>query len=134
MRVVFYIFLTMVMSCCIQCGSTKPEQYGKSWSKLASTDSIEFAGGNGYTMETPVIINGAKSMLELQNAIFNWIEMLHGVKFVAWTIKEQTPYNTPYKQLSIYTIIDQNSKKEYSYFFDISELDKLETKTIDSIK
>jgi hypothetical protein len=104
------------------CGNNKPNNYGKSWSKIEQTDSIQYLGGDGSNIKEAVIVKNAKTELDGMNALFNWIQERHGLKFVEWKMKGRSESkNESNIPIENYTIIDEATNKEYTYFFNTTD-------------
>jgi hypothetical protein len=78
-----------------------------------------YAGGNGESIETAVIINTANSMIGI-SAEYKFITSRYGQKDVDWTREIQTVMRSGNRQYDV-VVIKLQDGQEKSFYFDITK-------------
>jgi hypothetical protein len=80
--------------------------------------SIRFTGGDGSSLESAIVIEGAKGEMDGVRSEYQYLEMLLGQPKVAWTMVQQALLQKDGKKYDRLDV-DHGGKKE-SYYFDIT--------------
>ncbi|OQA88536.1 MAG: hypothetical protein BWY27_00921 [Bacteroidetes bacterium ADurb.Bin234] len=86
--------------------------------KLQRKQSM-YAGGNGESIETAVIINTANPIIGIP-AEYKFITIKHGQKDVDWTLELQTVMRRGNRQYDV-VVIKLKDGQEKSFYFDIKK-------------
>ncbi len=78
-----------------------------------------YAGGNGESIETAVIINTANSMIGISTE-YKFITSRYGQKDVDWTLEIQTVMRSGNRQYDV-VVIKLKDGQEKSFYFDITK-------------
>lgn len=88
--------------------------------KKKAVPAITFAGGNGDSFETAIIINGVDKQSESVAAEYRYLANLHGEKDKQWRVASQTITR---EEKNIYDVIEieiiPSSEKRF-YYFDVT--------------
>ena len=112
------LFLFTLTSCATQKATTNPKDY---WAKASDLSNVTYEGGDGKTIENPIVVKNAKNERNGIASEYAFIAKAHGEKFKDWKpIGQATATKDGRKIDSIkIQLIDKN--ETLTYYFDITD-------------